>query len=273
MNEKRRFRQRLKDFDLTLPESKKEYNRMLFTPVAQVYSGITRVLSFGRDAAWKRKLISLLPEIPEPRILDLACGPGDLSFLLALRYPSARIEGIDLNTDMLDRAASNLARMPENIQEIIGLKIIPQGDNRGARSRYETYTGLILDMNELPFNDGEFDIVSGGYALRNSPDLGRSLAEIHRMLKPGGYAAFLDFSRSSRKHTGRLQLGLLSFWGRLWGRVYHGNPEVYGYIAESLKSFPDQAEFLRLLEGFGFSPVHYLPRMFGMLRITVIRKN
>ncbi|WP_319416297.1 class I SAM-dependent methyltransferase [Marispirochaeta aestuarii] len=253
MNEKRRFRQRLKDFDLTLPESKKEYNRMLFTPVAQVYSGITRVLSFGRDAAWKRKLISLLPEIPEPRILDLACGPGDLSFLLALRYPSARIEGIDLNTDMLDRAASNLARMPENIQERIHF--------------------LPGDMNELPFNDGEFDIVSGGYALRNSPDLGRSLAEIHRMLKPGGYAAFLDFSRSSRKHTGRLQLGLLSFWGRLWGRVYHGNPEVYGYIAESLKSFPDQAEFLRLLEGFGFSPVHYLPRMFGMLRITVIRKN
>ncbi|WP_319478613.1 class I SAM-dependent methyltransferase [Marispirochaeta aestuarii] len=253
MNEKRRFRQRLKDFDLTLPESKREYNRMLFTPVAQVYSGITRVLSFGRDAVWKGKLISLLPEIPEPRILDLACGPGDLSFLLALRYPSARIDGIDLNTDMLARAASNLVRMSGNIQERINF--------------------LPGDMNELPFSDGEFDIISGGYALRNSPDLGRSLAEIHRMLKPGGYAAFLDFSRSSRKRTGRLQLGLLSFWGRLWGQVCHGNPEVYGYIAESLKSFPDQAEFLRLLEDFGFSPVHYLPRMFGMLRITVIRKN
>ena len=152
MNEKRRFRQRLKDFDLTLPESKREYNRMLFTPVAQVYSGITRVLSFGRDAVWKGKLISLLPEIPEPRILDLACGPGDLSFLLALRYPSARIEGIDLNTDMLARAASNLARMPGNIQE-----------------RINFFPG---DMNELPFSDGEFDIISGGYALRNSPTWG-----------------------------------------------------------------------------------------------------
>jgi len=226
---------------------------MLFTPVAQVYSGITRVLSFGRDAAWKEKLVSLLPEIPEPRILDLACGPGDLSFLLALRYPSARIQGIDLNTDMLDRAASNLARMPGKIQERINFS---PGD-----------------MNELPFKDGEFDIISGGYALRNSPDLGRLLDEIHRMLKPGGYGAFLDFSRSSRKGLGRLQIGLLSFWGRLWGRVYHGNPEVYGYIAESLKSFPDQAEFLRLLESRGFSPLQYLPRMFGMLRITVIRKN
>ncbi|WP_319560101.1 class I SAM-dependent methyltransferase [Marispirochaeta sp.] len=253
MNEKRRFRLHMKDFDFALPESKREYNRRLFSPVAEVYSGITRILSFGRDAAWKRKQVSLLPEIPDPRILDLACGPGDLSFLFAARYPSARISGIDLNSDMLDRASANLSRMPGNIQERVDFSL--------------------SDMNELSFKDGEFDIISGGYALRNSPDLGRTLAEIHRMLKPGGYAAFLDFSRSRWKLVGRLQLDLLSFWGRLWGRVYHGNPEVYGYIAESLKSFPDQADFLRLLGDYGFSPVHYIPRMFGMIRITVVRKS
>jgi demethylmenaquinone methyltransferase/2-methoxy-6-polyprenyl-1,4-benzoquinol methylase len=252
MQDKRRFRYRFKDFDLTDPASKREYNEKLFSPVAEVYPKITRILSFGRDSAWKRALVAALPDLRNARILDIACGPGDLSFLLASRYPDAAITGVDLNSDMLSKAEAKRDALPSAISKRVAFSA--------------------GDMNALGFADESFDIVTGGYALRNSPDLNRSLDEIQRLLKPEGTAAFLDFSKSRTPILQAVQVGLLSFWGRLWGRVYHGNPEVYGYIAESLKSFPDQAAFRARLESAGFTVRLYKACMFGMLRITLIEK-
>ena len=253
MDEKRRFRYRLKDFDLARAESKRDYNRLLFSPVAEVYARITQLLSFGRDRAWKRALVAALPQMDTPTILDLACGPGDLAYLLATRYPAAEVVGVDLSAAMLRKAEANRSRVPAEVARRISFE---EGD-----------------MTQLLYSDDRFDLVSGGYALRNSPDLERTIDEIGRILKPGGYAAFLEFSRSDRPLRSRLQTGLLSFWGRFWGRVFHGNPEVYGYIAESLKRFPDQAAFRELVESRGFTVLRYAPRMLGMLRLILLRQN
>src|ERR1700758_1899763 len=85
-------------------EKKKYYNERLFSAVAPRYDFITRVLSFGRDAAWKRALISLLPSYDSPVCVDLACGTGDIAFLLAAKYPRGRIAGVDITERMLDIA-------------------------------------------------------------------------------------------------------------------------------------------------------------------------
>lgn len=253
MDEKRRFQHRLRDFDLSDPSEKRDYNKKLFSPVAEVYPLVTRLLSFGRDAAWKRSLVRGLPEDGVARVLDLACGPGDLTFRLAARYSRAEILGIDLNPAMLSRAAAALDAAGAELQRRVSF--------------------LEGDMNQLPFEDSRFDLVTGGYALRNSPDLKRTLVEIFRMLKPGGRGAFLDFSRSSRPGISRVQTGLIAFWGRLWGRLLHRNPEVYGYIAESLKAFPDTDAFHGMLDEAGFDLVLSRGYMFGMLRITMVLKR
>jgi len=85
-------------------ETKKYYTERNFAEVAPQYDFITRVLSFGRDAAWKRTLISLLPSHESPVCVDLACGTGDIAFLLAGKYPRGRIAGVDITEPMLDIA-------------------------------------------------------------------------------------------------------------------------------------------------------------------------
>jgi demethylmenaquinone methyltransferase/2-methoxy-6-polyprenyl-1,4-benzoquinol methylase len=234
---RRPFTERLADFDLRKPVSKRDYNRRLFRAVAPRYGAVTWLLSFGWDILWKRALVARLPPgPPESRrpwrvhALDLACGTGDLTRLLARRYPDGRVEGLDLSAAMLARARRR--RGPANLTYRLG------------------------DLARLPYPDASFDLVTGGYALRNAPDLRRSLREVRRVLRPGGTAAFLDFSRSPRPWLGRLQVHALRFWGGLWGRLLHGNPEVYAYIAETLALFPDRARFEALLGELGFRRLH-----------------
>jgi demethylmenaquinone methyltransferase/2-methoxy-6-polyprenyl-1,4-benzoquinol methylase len=94
------FTARLADFDLRRPASKRDYNRRVFRAVAPRYGVVTRLLSFGMDAWWKRALVTRLRRDAgqAPRALDLACGTGDLSLLLARRFPAGRVEGLDLGS-------------------------------------------------------------------------------------------------------------------------------------------------------------------------------
>ena len=241
-----RFRYRLKDFDLSAPVSKLDYTRKVFSVVAVRYDVITRLLSFGRDGRWKKILLSRLPKHPAPACVDLACGTGDISRLLAQRYPGGRVDAVDLNPDMLRRARARTGQ---------------------ANIRFHQ-----VNMNELPFRDSSCEIVTGGYALRNSPHLPTTFDEIFRVLKPGGTAAFLDFSTSHVPRIRDIQLKLLAFWGGLWGWIFHRNPEVYSYIAKSLSYYPDFVELPRMMTGVGFRRVHQKRLLLGMLALTFARK-
>jgi len=116
------------------------------------------------------------------------------------------------------------------------------------------------------------DIVTGGYALRNAADLAAALREVRRILKPGGAAAFLDFSKPPDGLRQRLQLGLLRFWGGFWGVMLHGEADVYAYIAESLRCFPDRIELGEMLEKEGLSTVSLRLFIAGMIECRVTRK-
>jgi demethylmenaquinone methyltransferase/2-methoxy-6-polyprenyl-1,4-benzoquinol methylase len=240
------FRYRLKDFDLRIPASKREYNRKVFRAVAPRYGAITHLLSFGRDASWKRALMRRLPRRTAARILDLACGTGDLSLLLARRYPKGEVIGLDLNPAMLARARRR----------------------RGAQGP----SFRLGDLHRLPFPSGHFDLVTGGYALRNAPSLSVALQEVWRVLKPGGTAAFLDFSKSPHHLLQRAQISLLGLWGGMWGWLLHRNPEVYGYIAETLELFPDRTRFEALLADFGFRRVRTRLLAAGFVAMTFCLK-
>lgn len=207
---------RLKTVDLTAADAKRTYNRDLFREVALAYDRVTGILSFGQDRSWKQKLLNGLPEELTTGIcVDLACGTGDITLQLAKKYPAARVLGIDLSKDMIALAAV-----------------------RGPADAHVAY--IQGDMGRIPLPDNSVDIVTGGYALRNAPDLDLALKEAARVLCPGGIAAFLDFSKPAGKIAAEGTIRTLGLWGSLWGLVFHQNAEVYRYIADSLRHYPDR---------------------------------
>ncbi|HCF96706.1 MAG TPA: hypothetical protein DEW46_16760 [Verrucomicrobia bacterium] len=229
------------------PDSKRDYNKKLFKEVAPRYDFVTQALSFGRDRAWKRSLIEALPDDPNPACLDIACGTGDLSFLLHERFPNGRITGIDLTPDMLEIARQRLSSESIEFHQ--------------------------SDMCDLPFSEASLDIVTGGYALRNAPNLGTVLKEVHRVLRADGVAAFLEFSKPSNRIGQIFEDAALSVWGGFWGLVLHRDPTVYGYIAKSLREYPDRNHFRRIAEESGFRLVRSMRLFLGFLEITVLIKT
>jgi demethylmenaquinone methyltransferase/2-methoxy-6-polyprenyl-1,4-benzoquinol methylase len=117
------------------------------------------------------------------------------------------------------------------------------------------------------------DVVTGSYALRNAPDLRVALREIRRILKPGGTAAFLDFSKSPNFLSQCFTYRLLKFWGGFWGLLLHGTPEVYAYIAESLDQFPDRAALRDLLTQEGFTNIQSQKFYFGIVELIVFESQ
>lgn len=231
---------------LARADTKRYYNEQVFTEIAPRYDFITRALSFWQDASWKRALMTQLPPLDAPLCLDLASGTGDIAFLLAKKYPAGRIIGSDITEKML-----LLARQRNDCPNV---------------------SFSMQDMSHLDEESGSADIVTGGYALRNAPDLDRTLDEINRVMRLGGTAAFLDFSRPASRLGSQLQYGLLKAWTGFWGLALHRNHEVYSYIAESLARYPDREAMKRLLYAKGFAVSYSRLYFFGITQLLVVRK-
>jgi ubiquinone/menaquinone biosynthesis methyltransferase len=228
------------------PDTRRAYTRSIFTVVAPVYSFVTRLLSFGRDRSWKQTLVQALPDFKTAVALDIACGTGDIAIACKKRFPAAMVIGADNSRPML----SGFSR-----------------EDRGS------IPVTLQDMQRLAVRTSSIDICTGGYALRNAPDLPAAVAEISRVIKPGGVAAFLDFSRDPRPPIALLHRIALLFWGGLWGLLLHGNPRIYGYIAESLSRFPDRPGLRQLFGTHGFTETGSCLRMFGMVEIVIFTRT
>src|ERR1700680_4867899 len=228
-------------------EKKKYYNERVFSEIALRYEFITRVLSFGRDAAWKRTLVSLLPSHESPVCADLACGTGDIAFLLAHKPPRGRRARLNIPEPMLDIARH--------------------------RNTHPNVSFVNQDMGSLEIVSESVDIVTGGYALRNAPDLGTAIDEISRVLKPCGVAAFLDFSKPGGKIPQKMEYLGLKIWTGLWGTLLHRNHEVYSYIAESLQRFPDRRHLRNIFREKGFSVIDSCLFFGGITQLLGVRKD
>jgi demethylmenaquinone methyltransferase/2-methoxy-6-polyprenyl-1,4-benzoquinol methylase len=226
-------------------EGKRTYVRSLFATIADRYDLITIVLSYGRDRAWKRRLVSLAAATPGARALDLATGTGDIAFLLAAR--GAQVVGLDITIRMIELAR---AKLPA----------------RGA-PRF-----LVGDMTALPFASASFDVITSGYGLRNVPDLRQSIDEIYRVLDSGGQALALDFNRPANGVVRGVYLAYLNVVGGALGWLLHRDTDTYRYIPASIRDYPSAAGVAALMRARGFREVAYHRVLGGLMTIHHARK-
>ena len=229
------------------PEIKRRYVRRLFATIADRYDLITVVLSFGRDRAWKRRLVRLADVRSGQRVLDLACGTGDIGFEAAAR--GGVVTGLDITPRMIELAREKARAMGAPLS-----------------------AWVVGDMSALPVASASFDVITTGYGLRNVPDLPGALAEMHRVLTPGGIACSLDFDKPRSAFMCRVYLWYLSVVGSTLGWLLHRDPDTYRYIPASIRRYPGALGVAELMRAAGFTGVHALPVFGGFMAIHVGRK-
>ncbi len=254
---------------ISTPEGKRRYVRRLFATIADRYDFITGFLSYGQDRRWKQRLIALAAVTADDRVLDLACGTGDLLFAAAADARAA--VGLDLTHRMLQLARSRHPRTPrraERAKEMLS-------DQAGPLPEYQRQSPWLVtgDMLVLPFGDSCFDVVTTGYGLRNVPDLASAIHEIHRVLAPGGRFLSLDFNKPANPFVRSAYLAYLSVVGSAVGLALHWDPNTYRYIPESIRQYPGATGVARLLEAAGFTEVRVVPLLGGLMAIHVARKR
>jgi demethylmenaquinone methyltransferase/2-methoxy-6-polyprenyl-1,4-benzoquinol methylase len=230
----------LRDLDpdehLRDPARKQLYVSTVFDTVAPSYDRFTRFFSFGMDARWKRQLAAWVAEVVAPGdvVMDLACGTGDVLEAVVRAQASDRpgprvMVGLDPNASMLRLARKRLDRPAQSPLRL-----------------------LRADVMALPIAAGSVAAVTVAYGFRNVTDARAALADVARVVCPGGWLFDLDFFRPEGPGWRRLYLWYLRAAGRAAGRWWHGDEETYGYLARSLEGWVTPPEFRSLLGGAGF---------------------
>jgi demethylmenaquinone methyltransferase/2-methoxy-6-polyprenyl-1,4-benzoquinol methylase len=216
----------------------------MFEGVAPRYDLLNRVLSLGVDRRWRRRVVESLELRPEHRVLDLCCGTGDLALEIARE---SSCTACDFTWNMLTRARKKSAAAGRPIAL------------------------ACADALELPFGDDLFDRATIAFGIRNLESMSAGLAEIRRVLKPGGRLAILEFSQPNRgwlKLPYRIYLGwLLPAVGGLLSRG-----EAYRYLAESIQGFPVPEALVGLLKEVGFSEPRYSRLSGGIVALHLASK-
>jgi demethylmenaquinone methyltransferase/2-methoxy-6-polyprenyl-1,4-benzoquinol methylase len=183
----------------------------------------------------------MAPSTHSARVLDLACGTGDIAFAMAAR--GCRVTGLDITPRMLQLAREKPNRSAHRVAFVAG------------------------DMMALPFPDASFTIVTTGYGLRNVPELAAALGEIERVLVPGGMLLSLDFDRPANRVVRAVYLAYLTIVGSMLGAILHGDPDTYRYIPESIERYPGARGVSALIRQSGFSSCIHSRVLGGLLAI------
>ncbi|MCL4514804.1 MAG: bifunctional demethylmenaquinone methyltransferase/2-methoxy-6-polyprenyl-1,4-benzoquinol methylase UbiE [Firmicutes bacterium] len=223
-------------------EGKAEYVHTLFNSIAGRYDLMNLLMTGGLVKLWHRVVMREAGVGPGTRGLDVCCGTAELALAMAVKSGGrGKITGIDFSEEMLAVAAGKIRR-------------------RGLAGRIELVQGNAL---ELPFPDNTFDCATVGFALRNVTDIPKAVAEMARVVKPGGKVVSLDLARP----TNRLfQIPYRVYFhhvvpllGRLneQRRMPNGQSRPYTYLPNSLRTFPDQNRLAEIFREAGLSDVHY----------------
>ena len=247
---------------ISTAEGKQRYVRRLFATIADRYDFITGFLSYGQDRRWKRRLIQLAQLQPSDRVLDLACGTGDIVFAAAPQVE--RAVGLDVTHRMLKLAQRRITGHGDTKTRREDISVPPRLRGSWTQGKVRLVTG---DMLALPFPDRSFTVVTIGYGLRNVPDLEQSLREIRRVLASGGRVLSLDFNRPSNPIVRTAYLIYLTLVGSALGFVLHGDPDTYRYIPESIRNYPGAEGVARMMEKLGFTNVRVVRVLGGLMAI------
>jgi demethylmenaquinone methyltransferase / 2-methoxy-6-polyprenyl-1,4-benzoquinol methylase len=225
--------------------------KSMFGRIARRYDLANRVLSFGIDNYWRRRLVQAVARGRPMAVLDMATGSGDVAFALARALPpDAAILGMDFSDPMLEQARAKQARQP-------------------AGARVEFRQG---DALEIPLPDGGLDAVTIAFGLRNMADRGRCLSEMRRVLRPGGRLLVLEFSQPEAWVR-----PLYSFHLRrvvpLVAGLLTGDREAYDYLASSIGEFPGRVALSGEIRAAGFSDVASYPMTLGIAVLHEARRG
>lgn len=220
----------------------------LFDEIAPRYDRMNRLLSLGLDLGWRRRAAAALNS--PARLLDVAAGSGDLA-LAALEAGAGFLTLLDPSKRMLSQAVTKARK-------------------RGVAQRIETRVGA---AEGLPFPDASFDAVASAFGVRNFHDMESGLREMRRVLKPGGRAVILEFSRPRLFPVRTLHRLYLKAVIPLAGRLLAGNRAAYALLGETILSFPDGRDFFAVLERCGFSGIACRRLTFGVCSLYIAGKR
>jgi demethylmenaquinone methyltransferase / 2-methoxy-6-polyprenyl-1,4-benzoquinol methylase len=231
--------------DRSLPTFERDVRRM-FTHIAERYEWFDHVASLGNDYLWRPRALWDLDRFRAPgrwdRALDIGCGTGELARQVARHYGRMRVFATDFTSAMLRKASRAFATSRSN-----------------ARLAAGRATAL-----RLPFSDGAFDLVTNAFVARNLSDLGRALAEMRRVLRPGGVLLTLEITEPNSPTFGRW---FHAYFDRvvpaLGALVQSAGP--YRYLPESLRSLPSRDEFRSAMHRAGFGRTAARPQSLGIV--------
>tara|TARA_R110002049_G_scaffold293731_1_gene478938 strand:- start:16871 stop:17596 length:726 start_codon:yes stop_codon:yes gene_type:complete len=234
-----------KDSDL----GKKEQVAKMFDTISGDYDGLNRVISFGIDVKWRKKVIKLVKASNSKAVLDIATGTGDLAIALAQTH-AEKIIGLDISSGML-----------------------AIGKEKIKKKGLETKIDMILgDSENMPFEDNTFDAITVAFGIRNFENLEKGLKEILRVLKPNGTFVILETSMPTK--TPYIQG--YKFYTKnilpLIGKVFSKDKSAYKYLCESASIFPYGEALNNILREIGFINVKDFPQTFGVATIYTSSK-
>ena len=218
----------------------------VFSSVANRYDLMNDLMSMGVHRLWKRDFVANSGVRTGQKVLDLAGGTGDISGLLSKRVgDKGRVVLTDINPDMLKVGRARL-------------------EDKGICGNIDY---ALVNAEQLPFDDGEFDAVTIAFGLRNVTDQAAALREMWRVLKPGGRALILEFSAvrtaSLKKLYDRYSFDVLP----LLGKLVANDADSYRYLAESIRQHPPQEKLAKMMQQAGFSRVGFRDLSAGIVAI------
>jgi len=223
---------------------KKAQVAQMFDTISTQYDGLNRIISFGIDSSWRRKVEKLVVANKPKKIIDLATVTGDLAIQLS-HFPDTEIVGLDISNGMLEVGRKKIAekKLSERIKMVLG------------------------DSEKIPFSDAHFDAATVAFGVRNFENLEKGLTEILRVLKPGGVLVVLETSVPTKtpfkQGYGFYTKNILPAIGRIFSKDH----SAYAYLSESANNFPYGEAFNNILKKIGFINVRHYPQTFGVATI------
>lgn len=229
----------------TRPADKGDYVRDMFASIAPRYDAMNRIMTAGMDERWRRTAIDRLSPPKGGTILDLCCGTGDVTFHLLRRDPSLHVTGIDFCEPMLAGARARAA----------------------AEAPGKDVTFLEGDVMALPFAEDAFDGATMGFSLRNVVDIGTTLREVRRVLRPGARFVNLDVSKAPNKLFKRAFDLYFYRAVPLLGGLFGGSKAAYTYLPQSLTHHPNAEALRERFVEAGFRDCGFIRLMGGSIAV------
>lgn len=226
--------------------SKKDQVARMFDNISRDYDFLNHFLSLGIDIIWRRKAIKYLRDINPKQILDVATGTGDFA-IEALKLNPDKVTGVDISEGMLE----------------VGRKKMK---DKSYDDRIELRYG---DSEKLPFEENKFDAVIVAFGVRNFENLEHGLAEMLRVVRPGGKVVVLEFSKPGKFPFKQLYNFYFKFVLPKIGRWVSKDSSAYTYLPESVHAFPDGTAFTHILDRLGYKKTQCKPLTFGISSLYI----